>query len=200
MTRFGKLGTAATIALTLTLAWSSRPAQGEIDAAQAEIDRARQAEAEVWAPDELRAAAEALAAALASIAAEEGKWIKSYERATQLLARARDEAASAVEGSIANKAQMRSDAESSIRAAETALDGARKHIDNVPSSRFSRGDRALFRKDLSGIPASLDEARQSLVEGDFSASLTTATEAESRIASVMDRIESALDRRPLPPK
>ncbi len=200
MNRNRMLVMAVALMLVLAPGCSSPPAPDEFDAVQAEIDRARAAEAEVWAPDALRAAEDALAAARAAVAAQDGKWLKSYDEAGELLTTAHTAATRATEGAVSGKARARTDAEATITAAETAMENARTHIRNIPASRLSRGDRSSFRRDLDGLPERLDAARESLVAGDFKASLATATEVESSIASVMDRIETTLDRRPLPPK
>ena len=178
---------------------SSRPDGAEIEAVQAEIERARQAEAGVWAPDELRAAEEALSTALAAIAAEEGKWFKSYDRATELLARARDEAVSAAEAAIAGKAKARADAEATITAAEGVLGEARSRLDAAPSGRASRADRRMLGTDLEALPQQLDEARARLEAGDIKGALDGATAVESAAVALLDRIDQSLQGRPEPP-
>ena len=200
MNRFRTVPAAVALILGVTLGCSSQPPQDEIDAVRVEIERARQVEAEIWAPEELRAAEEALAATQAAIAAQQGSWFKSYDQANQFLTRAGEEATAATEGAIASKAQTRADAVSAITAAENALENARTHIKNLPSTRVSRGDRAMFRNDLAALPARLEAARESLSAGDSRESLSMATEVESAVASAMDRLQNTLDRRPLPPK
>ncbi len=178
---------------------SSRPDGAEIEAVQAEIERARQAEAEVWAPGELRAAEEALSAALAAIAAEEGKWFKSYDRARELLTRAREEADSAAEAAIAGKAQARADAGAAISSAEGVIGDARSRLTAAPPGRASRADRAMFRNDLDALPQRLEEARTRLAAGEIKAALKDATAVESDAVSLLDRIEQSLQGRPEPP-
>lgn len=185
----------------LLMGCSSRPDSGEIEAVQAEIDRARQAEAEVWAPDELRAAEEALSGALNAISAQEGKWFKSYDGARDLLSRAREEAGNAAEAAIAGKARARDDAEATIAAAEGVLGEARSRLDAAPAGRVSRADRAMFRDELEALPQQLEDARARLAEGKIKESLAGATAAESAAASLRDRIDESLQRRiELPPK
>jgi len=178
---------------------SSRPDGSEIEAVQAELERARQAEAEVWAPDELRAAEEALNAALNAIAAQEGKWFKSYDSARELLSRARDEAGSASEAAIAGKARARADAEATITAAEGVLGEARSRLEAAPAGRASRADRAMFRNDLEALPQQLEEARRQLAAGEIKEALAGATAAESAAVSLRDRIDESLQGRVEPP-
>src|SRR5262249_53685211 len=59
----------------------AKPPQDEVNAAQAEMDRARQANADTWAPTEAKAAEEAMTAARGEISARNGKWMKKYDKA-----------------------------------------------------------------------------------------------------------------------
>jgi hypothetical protein len=190
------------LGITVLLAGcSSRPDGAEIEAVQAAIERARQEDAGVWAPDELGAAEEALNAALTAIAGEEGKWFKSYDRAREFLARARDEAGGAAEAAIAGKARARADAEATITAAEGVLGEAQSRLDSAPAGRASRADRAMFRDDLESLPQQLEEARSQLAAGEVRSALDSATAVESAAVALLDRIEQSLQGRlELPPK
>jgi len=174
---------------------SSRPEESEIEAIQADIERARQADAEVWAPDELRAAEEALNAALTAIAAEEGKWFKSYDRAGEFLARAREEAAGAADAAIAAKARARADAEATITAAEGVLGEARSRLESAPAGSASRADRSMFRSDLESLPQQLEKARGQLAADQINEALEGATAVESAAVSLLDRIDQSLQGR-----
>lgn len=201
MTRPAVPGVAALVLVVLALllaGCSSRPDNSEIEAIQAEIERARQADAEVWAPDELRTAEEALNAALTAIAAEEGKWFKSYDRATEFLARAREEATGAVEAAVAAKARARADAESTITAAEGVIAEARSRLDSASPGRASRADRKMFGSELEDLPKRLEAARGQLAAGEINEALESATAVESAAVSLLDRIDQSLQGRAEP--
>src|SRR5258706_4494194 len=86
MKRFMLL-TIAAVALFVAVG-CAKPPQEDISAAQAEMDKARQAQAENWAPTEYRAADEAMNAAQAEIKAQDEKWMKNDDKAQKLLAKA----------------------------------------------------------------------------------------------------------------
>src|SRR6266568_209088 len=62
--------------------------QEDVSAAQAEVDKARQAQADTWAPNEFQAADQAMKAAQDEIQAQNAKWMKNYDKAKELLPRA----------------------------------------------------------------------------------------------------------------
>jgi protein TonB len=112
-------------------ACSSRPT-AEIDAARTARDNAVTAGASQHAPDSLKAADSAQAALDAELAAQDAKWIKSYDRARELaetaLSASNKAAADAVAGkeradaaAAAAEAKARADAESRAALAKTAV-------------------------------------------------------------------------------
>src|SRR3989442_15007018 len=100
----------ATVALVIVAAVACAKApQEDVDGAKAEMDKARQAQAETWAPNEYQAADQAMSAADAEIQAQNAKWIKNYDKAKELLTKAREEAAKASTAAVANKEQAKKD-------------------------------------------------------------------------------------------
>src|SRR5262245_11085607 len=85
--------------------------QEDVDAAKAEIDKARQAKADTWAPNEFQSAEQSMAAAEAEIQTQNAKWMKNYDKAKELLARAKEDAAKATSAAATNEAQAKTDAE-----------------------------------------------------------------------------------------
>lgn len=173
----------------------SRAPQDEISAAQAELDRARQANAETWAPTEYKAADEAMTAAQAEIAAQGGKFIKSYDKAKELLAKVKEEAARAAEAAVANKEQTRKDAEAALGAADTALQAAEASLKVAPVSKDSKADLALYRTDIETLRGTLDEARQAFSSEDYKKALESATSVKDKATTIADDLEAAKRKR-----
>ena len=101
------LAAMAILGLATLTACGGEPPQTELEAAQAAIAQAREAEAEKWAGDELRAAENSLRAAQAEVEAQTQKWVKSYDKARDLLAQAQAEAERAQSAAVTNKENAR---------------------------------------------------------------------------------------------
>jgi hypothetical protein len=169
--------------------------QDEIDAAQAELDRARQANAETWAPAEYSAADEAMNAARQEIAAQDAKLMKNFDRAKELLAKAKEEGAKAAEAAVANKEQTRKDAEAAIGAADTSLQAAEAALKVAPVTKDSKADLALYRTDIETLRLSIDEARQAFTAEDYKKALESATSVKDRATKIADDLEAAKKKR-----
>jgi hypothetical protein len=184
------LSSVAAVAILLTLGCGKAP-QEDITAAQGEIDKARQAEAETWAPTEFQAAQDAMNAAQAEITAQNDKWMKSYDKAKELLAKAKEDGAKAAEAAVANKEQGKKDADAAITAAATSIQDAEASLKVAPVTKDSKADLALFKSDLEGSKGSLDEARQAFDGGDYKKALAVATSVKDKATSISDQIEAA---------
>jgi TonB family protein len=112
------------LVLTFVTACGTRPTT-EIDAAKAALDRAS-ASAAQYAPESLKAAQDANAALDAELAAQDAKWIKSYDRANELATSARLASEKAISDATAGKARADAAAAAAAAAAKAKAEtGAR---------------------------------------------------------------------------
>ena len=112
------------LVLTFATACGTRPTT-EIDGAKAALDRAS-ASAAQYAPESLKAAQDANAALDAEMAAQDAKWIKSYDRALELATSARLASEKAITDAAAGKARAEAAAAAAAAAAKVKADtGAR---------------------------------------------------------------------------
>lgn len=114
--------TVIVLALTLATACDTRPTP-EIEAARAARDAAA-ARAGQYAPESLRAAQDAQAALDAELAAQDAKWIKSYDRARELATAARLASEKATDEAVV--AKERADAAAAAAAAKAKADAERR--------------------------------------------------------------------------
>ncbi len=168
----------------------ARPPQELIKTTQAELDRAR-AQAQTWAPTELKAADEAMSAAQAEIDAQNEQWLKNYDRATQFLKAAKEGAIKAAEAAVTNKEQARKDAEAAIADADAAVQGAEAALKVAPVTKDSKADLELFKNDLTTLKSTLDGARRSFGSEDYKKALESASSVKNQASSVAAQIEAA---------
>jgi len=181
--------------LFVVAAGCAKAPEEDISAAQAELDKARAAQADIWAPTEFQAAQESMNAAQAELASQNTKWIKKYDKASELLAQAKEEAGKATEAATVNKEQTRKDAETALADAETALNAAEAALKVAPMTKDSKADLALFKSDLATFRSTLDGARQADGAGDFKKALESATSVKDKATSIAAQLEEAKKKR-----
>ncbi|HKN48048.1 MAG TPA: hypothetical protein VJ144_08765 [Candidatus Polarisedimenticolia bacterium] len=183
------------VALLALAAACAKAPEDDINAAKAEMDRAKASQADTWAPTEYKAAEEAMNAAQAEITAQNDKWVKDYDKAKELLARAKEEAGKASEAAVASKEQAKKDADAAISAADTALKTAEAALKVAPQTKDSKADLALFKGDLATLSTTLDGARQAFSSGDYKKALESATTVKDKATSIADQLEEAKKKR-----
>jgi hypothetical protein len=148
------------IAALLMSACASRPEQ-ELSAARQAVEKARQAEADVYAPEEFQAATRALESAEAEIATQDERSFltRDYERAQELLSQATNRANAAVQTTEPGRAEARQQAEAAQRDAEAALEEARGAMADGPRGKGTRADREALEVDLRAAETSFSDGQ-----------------------------------------
>jgi len=193
MKRFSLL-TLAAVVMFLAVG-CAKPPEAEIGATQAEMDKARQAQAETWAANEFRGANEAMNAAQAEITAQNEKWFKNYDKAKELLSTAKADAAKAAEAAVANKEQAKNDADAAMIAADTAITTAEAALKVAPVTKDSKADLELFKNDLATLRSTLDAAKASFGSEDYKKALESANSVKDQATSIATQLEEAKAKR-----
>ena len=99
------IGRFRTIALGLAIIVTgcASPPNADVDAAKAALDRAVTDRAGQYAPESLKAAQDAQAAVDAELKAQEGKWVKSYDKTKELAVAAKAAGDKAAADAVAGK-------------------------------------------------------------------------------------------------
>ena len=94
---------AIALGLAITVAGCASPPNADVDAAKAALDRATTDRAGQYAAESLKAAQDARAALDAELKAQEGKWIKSYDKTKELAVAAKAAGDKAAADAVAGK-------------------------------------------------------------------------------------------------
>jgi len=94
---------AIALGLAITVTGCASPPNADVDAAKAALDRAATDRAGQYAAESLKAAQDAQAALDAELKAQEGKWLKSYDRTKELAVAAKAAGDKAAADAVAGK-------------------------------------------------------------------------------------------------
>lgn len=181
-----KFAGAALLACIALLAVScAQPPEEEINAAQAALDAAKQAQADVYASGTYQSASTALSDARSKVDGGD------YEGAKADAIRAKELADRSVSEASAAKQRMRDDAQAVINRVSPALADARAAVEAAPSGKGADSDLDQLRADISQAESSLSSARSDLNAGKFNTALESAKSAESRVSGIKSSVEMA---------
>ena len=140
----------------------AKPPQQDIDAAKAALNAAKQAEADIYAADSLKAAKDKEAQLDQELATQQNKFFKSYKVAAQLCTELKSLAEKAKVDAEAGKAKAKADAEAAITAAETAIATATEDLKKAPKGKGSQADLAAMQGDLDAATKAVEDAKTNM--------------------------------------
>ncbi len=172
------------------LASCSEPPQKEMEASDRAYKAALNAQAEIYAREELSSAQKALERVQTEI--REGRYKEA--RAAALLARARAEAA--LKAAEENKAKVKYQAEKGLAELKVNLEKARKMLAGASNLKDERRDRFNYR--LEDIDLALSESDFQIKRGEYPTALEESQQVRFALLGLAEEIELAIKKTSIP--
>lgn len=181
--------------ITLGLTGCAKLPQESVNAAQSAMDQAKTSEAATYAADAAAKAQATMDQAQAEIAAQEGKFFKSYKKADELLAQAKADAEAAAAAAVAGKEQAKLEADGALAAAQADLDAAEQAVAGAPKSKDRKADLEAMLSDVETLKGVLGEARAAYDAGDYKGAKQKAEQVSTEAASISSDIAQAMEKK-----
>ena len=175
----------------------ARVPQGEIDQADVALAAAGDAEAAIYAQSEWEAAQASMNAARAEVEAQNAKFalVRSYKKAQELLATARDAADEAERAAIDGKEAMRLQVEDAVAAIEGGLNEASEHLHALQSCRKRpkgfAADLDMLRGATEGLVVQLGAVTSAADAENYSEAVTMSRELQGQVDALLADLQSA---------
>jgi len=179
----GILTACSILVLVLLISGCAKPPTEEIEAAKAAIEGAKGAEADVYAPNDFRAAQSALADAEAKVTD------KQYELAKTSALQAKEKADAAKAAAGPNKAKAKAEAERLLTEAKAAVAEVKGMIENAPK----KADLGTLTADLEQVEQGLAEAEAAYNREDYKGAASKAAAITRNVVGIRDSVQLALD-------
>jgi len=186
----------ALVALML-VGCGSQPAK-EIQDTKAAVDAVAAEGGEKFAPAETKGVNDALNAAMEEVKTQDGKFFKSYDKAKELLAKAKSDAETLKSGLAAKKEQAKNEATTNLAAAGDAVKAAKAALAKAPKGKGAAADLEAMKGDLQGLEAALAEVQPLIDSQDYIAARdkaagikTKADEVSASVAAAMEKVAAA---------
>lgn len=160
---------AAVAVLGLIAGCAKAPDQARIDAVNAALKAAQDAEANRYVPAQYNAAADSLKAAMAEIEKQNSKFalFRKYALANHLLQVAEEKAKEAAEAAIAKKEEVKNEATGLIQQATDAVKETKKLLVKAPRGKEGRQALELIKNDINVVDTTIAEATAAIEKGDY---------------------------------
>lgn len=179
---------------TLAIAGCGQKPVEEIKAATSAVEALVAEGAEKYAAEDVKLTEDELAAALAEIKAQDDKTFKNYDKAKDLLAKAKAKAETAKAELPAKKELAKSAAISALEAARTAVDEAKALLGKAPKGKGSKADIEAMKADVAGLEQSISEVQPLIDSEDYIAATEKSNPIKDKAAEVSAQITEAMQK------
>ncbi len=184
------------ILLALTVVGCGKPPEMEMQAAQTAVNDAKTAEAAAYAPNELDAATDSLAAAQAEVEKQNAKFalFRNYKEAARISAVAKGAAENAKQVAGVNKEKARVEAEGLYTQLQAAVDSTRAMTEKAPRDKEGKKIMEMITTDLDAVAATLPEIRASIDKQDYRNAIQLANASMQKVGNLMNEMMEATNK------
>lgn len=183
----------ASLALVASLTACAKAPVEEVNATKGALDAAVAEGAQQYTPEDYKMVADQLAAANAEIKVQEEKFFKNFDKAKQILAKAKADA-DALKGKVAaRKEELKQAAIATMAQVTTALEEAKALLAKAPKGKGSKAEIEAMMTDLAGVEAMIPEVQPMLDGGDFIGANEKANAILARINAVISEVNAAIE-------
>jgi hypothetical protein len=183
----------ASLALVASLTACAKAPAEEVNATKGALDAAVAEGAQQYTPEDYKVVADQLAAANAEIKVQEEKFFKNFDKAKQMLAKAKADA-EALKGKVAQrKEELKQAAIATLEQANTALVEAKELLAKAPKGKGSKAEIEAMATDLAGVEAMIPEVQPMIDGGDFIGANEKANAILARINAVISEVNAAIE-------
>lgn len=187
-------GALALMTLLVVTSCSKYP-QVEIDAAQAAIDSARVAQADIYATAEFNALVDSFNVVTLQVQEEEGKLISNYEDLRVRLTEVTTNAQALVTLAAERKEQVRLEAVAVLAQLDTLLLEANALVVKAPRGKDGAAALEAIKSEIAVIETAKADANNLLAAGDFITARDRATAAQGKLVAITEELNAAIAAR-----
>jgi hypothetical protein len=180
--------------LALTVACAEPPDETN-QVAEVELQTVRDAEAETYAPQELRDARLALEEAQQEIQVQNERFaiMRDYEEAEKMLAGAMEKSRIGRELAIEKKEEARMEAQRGLQLTLDAMVAADASLGDAPRGKGTRADIAALTADLEGVRAEVPALEAQIAEEDYFGAHDKAASMTETARAITAEIQAAVE-------
>ena len=158
--------------------------QAEIDAANAAVEEAKTAGADVYVPDTYVALQDSLNGAMVSIESQKSKFIKNYSDSKEHLTGVTQFAGEVKQQAETRKEELKVEIQNAIAEVKTLIDANRQLILDAPKGKEGTSALVAIKGEIDAIETSINETSTLFESGEYLASLDKANAAKDKATSI----------------
>jgi hypothetical protein len=170
----------------------SKLPQAEIDAANAAVEQARNAGADIYVPDSYIALQDSLKGVMTGIESQESKLFKNYTEAAAQLEGVTKYATEVKQQAETKKEELKMEIQNTIAEVKTLIETSRQLILEAPRGKEGTSALVAIKGELDAIETSINQTNEQFESGDYLATMGQASAAKEKAASIQAELTEVI--------
>lgn len=181
------------LAALLTTSCSKVP-QAEIDAANAAIEQAKSAGADIYVHEDFVALQDSLNSVMVNVESQKSKFIKNYSTVKEGLVGVTQYAAEVNQLAEARKEELRVKVQNTIAEVKALIESNRQLILEAPKGKEGTSALLAIKGEVDAIETSINETSTLFEAGDYLATLDKANAAKEKAMSINTELTTVIEK------
>lgn len=184
----------AVIIATLAFSSCAKAPQAEIDAANASMEQAKAAQADIYLEAEFMALQDSMNAVAADIEAQNSKMFGNYDSAKEKLAAIASQGTELVGKTEVKKEEVKEEVAMAQATVAAMMEENQKMVEMAPKGKEGKEAIEAIKSDLATINGSLDEIPALIANNDLIAAQTKANAVQQKAAEINTELKTVLEK------
>jgi hypothetical protein len=184
----------ALLGLALVFSSCQKYPQAEVDAANAAIEQAKAAQANLYVPEEFGAVSDSLNSVLAAVEKEKSKLFSNYKDEVAKLVATAEQAKTVAANAVAKKEQMKQECTTILADLATMMTQNKAMLAKAPKGKEGKAALEAIANDLTSIETGITEAGNKLASDDVINALTQAKSLKDKATQINTELTEVLTK------
>jgi tRNA U34 5-carboxymethylaminomethyl modifying GTPase MnmE/TrmE len=174
----------AIVGLALVMAGCQKYPQVEVDAANAAVEAAKTAQANLYVASEFNALQDSLNTVLAAVEKEKSKLFKNYKDEVAKLTATTELAKTVAANAVAKKEQMKQECTATLAEITVLMDANKEMLAKAPKGKEGKAAMEAIQADLTSIETQVGEVNNKFASDDIINALNQAKALKDKATSI----------------
>jgi cysteinyl-tRNA synthetase len=174
----------AIVGMALVFAGCQKYPQVEVDAANASVEAAKAAQANLYVAGEFNALQDSLNTVLAAVEKEKSKLFKNYKDEVAKLTATTEMAKTVAANAVAKKEQMKQETAAALTEITTLMEANKEMLAKAPKGKEGKAAMEAIQADLTSIETQVAEVNNKLAADDIINALNQAKALKDKATSI----------------
>ncbi len=184
----------AIVGMALVFSSCQKYPQAEVDAANAAVEAAKSAQANLYVSGEFNALQDSLMTVLASVEKEKSKLFKNYKDEVAKLTATSEMAKTVAANAVAKKEQMKQECTATLEEVGTLLTANKEMLAKAPKGKEGKAAMEAISADLTNIESQVAEVNNKLASDDVINALNQAKSMKEKATSINTELTDVMSK------